>query len=194
MNVHSLTYGLTDSLTLMIHILFICAGNTCRSVLAEAMMRKTLRERPSLRERVRCQSAGLDAVEGAQAERGAVIVAQQYDLDLSRHRARLLNARFVQDADLVLTMTTHQKHRLIEQYSDRAHSVYTLREFIQRFTPVESNRRQNPLVREIMAMDRQPPPDDDILDPMGQSIEAYQECARQIQAAIVALAELLEES
>jgi protein-tyrosine phosphatase len=178
----------------MIHILFICAGNTCRSVLAEAMMRKTLMERPSLRERVRCKSAGLDAVEGAKAERGAATVAQQYDIDLSRHRARLLNARFVQDADLVLTMTTHQKDRAIERYPDCANYVYTLREFIQRFTPVESNRRQNPIVREIMAMNHEPPHDLDILDPMGQSIEAYQECARQIKAAIIALAELLEES
>lgn len=180
--------------TAMMHILFVCAGNTYRSALAEAMMRKTLMERPARRQRVRCRSAGLDAVEGARAERGATIVAQQHDLDLTRHRARRLNARLVQDADLVLTMTTHQKNRAIERYPDCANYVYTLREFVQRFAPVENNRRQNPIVREILPMDREPSRDLDILDPMGQSLEAYQECARQIQAAIIALAESLKES
>lgn len=157
-------------------------------------MRKTLLERATLRSVVRCASAGLDAVEGAKAERGAMTVAEKQDLNLSRHRARRLTSHAVLQADLILTMTSHQKDRVIERYPDCTNYVYTLREYVTRSVPIDRNRRQNPIIREIMAMDREPRRDLDILDPMGQSLEAYQECAEQIATAVAALAQLLEAS
>lgn len=50
-------------------VLFVCSGNTCRSVMAEALFRRLLRERgqASGRPPVLVSSAGLDAVEGAPA-------------------------------------------------------------------------------------------------------------------------------
>lgn len=58
---------------------------------------------------VRVSSAGSSAVEGMPASALAVEVARQFEVDLSGHRSRLLNATMVRSADLIVTMG--EKHR-----------------------------------------------------------------------------------
>jgi protein-tyrosine-phosphatase len=83
-------------------ILFVCSGNTCRSPLAEALFRRMLRE--AGRDDIGVTSAGTSAYEGAPASEGAYLVGLEAGLDLSEHRARLLDEHLVRQADLILTM------------------------------------------------------------------------------------------
>lgn len=99
----------------MTHILLVCTGNTCRSPMAEALLRRKLTERGI--ENVTVASAGTGAWDGAPASEGAYLVALEHGLDLSGHRARLLTRDIANQATVVLTMGRHHRAR-VEQLGE----------------------------------------------------------------------------
>lgn len=85
-------------------LLFVCTGNTCRSPLAEALARREIAARGW--RHVEVGSAGVSAFDGSPASDGSLRVAEAEGLDLSAHRARSLHRAMVDEADLVLTMSS----------------------------------------------------------------------------------------
>jgi protein-tyrosine-phosphatase len=83
-------------------VVFVCTGNTCRSPLAAALLRRHLRE--AGRRDIEVQSAGTGAWEGAPASEGSYLVSLENDIDLSHHRAQMLSRELVEAADLILAM------------------------------------------------------------------------------------------
>ena len=94
------------------HVLMTCTGNTCRSPLAEALMRSELARHGA--DGTAVSSAGTGAWDGAPASEGALLVGLEHDVDLSSHRARLLNRDLVSEADIIFTMSRHQRARVEE--------------------------------------------------------------------------------
>ena len=68
-------------------VLFVCAGNICRSPFAEGLARRLAAERGL---DVEFASAGEIALDGDRCPPDAVAVAKEYGVDLSSHRARRL--------------------------------------------------------------------------------------------------------
>jgi len=86
-----------------IRVLFVCTGNTCRSPIAEGLLRRTVAA--AGRADIEVGSAGTGAWEGAPVSEGSYLVSLEQGIDLSQHRARMLTQELVGQSDLILTMS-----------------------------------------------------------------------------------------
>jgi protein-tyrosine-phosphatase len=139
------------------HVLFVCTGNTCRSPMAEALLRQALSNRGA--DRITVSSAGTGAWEGAPASEGAYLVGLEHGLDLSSHRAQLLTRDMVKSADLILTMGGSHRARVAELSGE--HKVHLLGEFVGR----EEGRAE-------------------INDPFGSELTSYRATFEELQELI----------
>ena len=78
----------------------VCVGNICRSPMAEALLRRELREQDGFT----VESAGLGALVGHAASEHSVALMDERGLDISGHRARQIHPDMVAESDLVLVM------------------------------------------------------------------------------------------
>jgi protein-tyrosine phosphatase len=131
-------------------VLFVCTGNTCRSPLAEILLKDHL-HRAGLRN-VRVSSAGTAAREGGRASPHAKAVATSRGLSLAGFRSKPVTPRRVKTADLILTMGRAQKYEIMERWPDAAERIHVISDFSG------SGRT-------------------DIDDPIGGPEQAYFECA-----------------
>ncbi len=88
-------------------LLFICSGNTCRSPMAEGILRSF-----ALPE-VACESAGLSVLSRDCAHPDAVAVCAAHGIDISRHLSKPVTYDMAEDADLIVCMTDSHKAALI---------------------------------------------------------------------------------
>src|SRR5574337_947423 len=96
-------------------ILCVCTGNICRSPTAEAVVRSSIR-RAGLEERVLVESAGTHGYHAGEApDPRAQKAAQSRGYDLSRQRARMVEALDFQHFDLLLTMDQGHLENLVRR-------------------------------------------------------------------------------
>ncbi len=121
-----------------LRLLFVCTGNTCRSSLAEAIMKKILADRTAADYSeadsgessltVEVSSAGTSAFAGDEASPHAIEVAREQGIDLTGHRSRRLTHHLLETVDLVLTMTQSHKRAVLAMAPAMEGRVFTLKE------------------------------------------------------------------
>lgn len=142
-------------------IVIVCTGNTCRSPMAEAVMRQLVSERlgckpEELEQRgVLIASAGISAAPGGCAAPEAVEIMRERGLDIGGHASQPLTEKLARHADVILTLTRAHRQAIVRRWPEASERTWNLR-----------------------------PDHQDIEDPIGGPPEMYRHCAAEIEAAL----------
>lgn len=118
-------------------ILLLCTGNTCRSSIAEGLLKHKLAQIPEGVCKPEVVSAGLSAFDGSPASEEAVRAMRERGIDISSHRARNVTRDIVNSADLILVMTLAHKRMTLDRFPEARGKVFTLKEYISKNTSLD---------------------------------------------------------
>lgn len=117
-----------------LNILFVCTGNTCRSPMAEAILRKKYPQ-------WKVKSAGVFAASGSPASPEALEALREKNM-LFDHRSQPLTDELLDWADLILTMTSQHKQLVTMDFPDYHGKIFALKEFVSHSEEAEALRAQ----------------------------------------------------
>jgi protein-tyrosine-phosphatase len=110
-------------------ILVVCTGNVFRSPLAEAYLKKLLKEEGL--SKVEVKSAGLYAQNGLKAVNEAIELAKEEGLDISSHLSQPLTPELLEKSKIILVMEKFHKNFIENIYPEAAGKIYLLGNFMQ---------------------------------------------------------------
>lgn len=176
-------------------ILLVCTGNTCRSPMAEVLLRRVLAER-RLPARVR---SGGRLAGGQLAAAEAVQAMAVRGLQLSGHRSHRITAEDVRDADLILGLAREHVRDVVVLEPGAWARTFTVKEVVRRglqvgprrkedswgawLAQVHAGRRWSDLLGESA--------EDDVADPAGRPLAEYLKTAELLEELSTALIALL---
>ena len=105
---------------------FVCTGNICRSVFAEKLAHRKLREQNLAIEVV---SSGIQADQGNRSPDIAVIQAKHWDIDLSGHIPNKISEDKIDETTLLLGMHYSHYEQLNSMYPHYKNTIYLLKHF-----------------------------------------------------------------
>jgi protein-tyrosine phosphatase len=176
----------------MAQVLVVCTGNICRSPMAEGFLRDLFELRADRAEPIAVSSAGTSAWDGSRATREAITAAAEREADIGGHRARHLSAHHIEQADLVLGMTTEHAASAMELVPKAAPRTFTLKELVQLLeAPPEGDDPKGPNAERLRANVRRADDlridgfqlnryDLDVVDPIGLSVDTYRAVAWEL--------------
>jgi len=140
-------------------VLFICTGNSCRSVIAQAMLQKKLKQRGDTN--VEVFSAGIMTAYGMGATEEVRKLLWKEGIDVSSHRSKRVSQEMIKSSDLILVMEKIHEEKIISLVPETKNRVFLLKEFAK----INGNNL-------------------DISDPIGMSSDFYEQTFAVINEAL----------
>ena len=141
------------------HVLFVCTGNTCRSPMAEGLMRKAI----AGREDFLVSSAGVAASKGSPVSGETQAILKKRGAALEDFGSRPVSAAILREVTHVFAMTEGHLATLEARFPDHSDKYFLIREF----SGITDKRAGI-----------------DVPDPIGMGPTAYEEVAKVLDAAI----------
>lgn len=159
--------------------------------MAEALFSLITRSRQ--RSEVNVSSAGTWAAKGSRATPDALDVLSSVGVDANQHRSRPLRRKYIEEADIIIAMTSVHSTEIQEKVPDAGRKVFLLKEIMEMKVPdlpadmpVEERlqhflKAKRPQWRRALDLD----------DPMGLPRPAYIRCIKEVWDGVEALANAL---
>lgn len=100
-------------------VMFVCTGNTCRSPIAEYLLKTAMPE-------LSVCSAGIAASEGGMMSYSSEAILESYGIDTKGFRSTQLTRQNAYESDIIYTMTDEQKRTVLYYWPELADKVFTL--------------------------------------------------------------------
>ncbi|MBL7016039.1 MAG: low molecular weight protein arginine phosphatase [Kiritimatiellales bacterium] len=137
-------------------LIFVCTGNTCRSPMAEGLLRNLLPADSGWE----VSSAGVCAANGWPASEHSVEALREKGIDISNITSQTLTPQLIEEADLLITMTEGHRQAILAVAPESKGKVFLLKSFG---------------IAQCAA---------DIADPIGGSLDLYRRVRDEIDAAL----------
>ena len=108
-------------------VLMVCTGNSCRSVMAEGLLKKWLKDHGC--GDVRIASAGISTIPGMMASSNAIDVMKREHVDISGHRAQVVSGRLIEEYGLILCMEPVHLQTITELLPEAKGKTYLLLDY-----------------------------------------------------------------
>jgi len=157
------------------NILFVCTGNTCRSIMAEGLFKKIFKEKGenSLRN---IQSAGTAVIPGILPTPEAILVMSEQNIDISKHHSQSINEDLIKNADLILVMTNEHREYILKKFPFANYKIFLLKKyaFLKKADEIESSYQNY-----------------EIIDPIGKPIEFYRITVNELEFNLKKIADMI---
>jgi len=147
-------------------VLFVCTGNSCRSVMAKGFLEKRLKEKG--RQDLKVLSAGIMMSEGLQATNETRELLAREGIDVSGHHSQRVTKDMIKKSDIILVMEKLHEKRILELAPEAKLRLFLLKEFAK----INDNNL-------------------DIADPIVKPMEFYEQTFRIIKEAIDKVVEII---
>lgn len=109
------------------NILFVCLGNSCRSVMAEGYFRYLIK---SQADNFLVGSAGVGAIDGYPSSAETLKLLKSEGIDMSSHKSRRITAPMVRTADKIFVMEQSHRDFIVGNWPEASEKTHLLTEYM----------------------------------------------------------------
>ncbi len=95
-------------------MLYLCSGNTCRSPMAEGVLRKLVQEMGDSAPPIESLSAGTLGLSGTEAALYSIDVCAEHGIDIRSHRSQAATRKLLEHVDLIMALAAEHLHYTLD--------------------------------------------------------------------------------